>query len=286
MDKLGEGSQTAIRVATLRAAHQILDGEPKILFDPVSVGLFAQASETAIRADAMRLMMAPIRRNRANLVLRSRFAEDRLADAVARGVDQYLILGAGLDTFAYRQPNWAQSLRIVEIDHPASQAFKLTSLANAGVAIPENMDFLAIDFAHETLADKLITARLDKAKPVFVSCLGVTPYLRCETLLETLRTLAGWRGGAEIALTFIEADRSHLDADARKGMDDAEAYALASGEPWLSKYGPDDFTELLTQAGFGNVEHFSIERATDHYFKDRADGLKPAGGTGLVLAKT
>src|SRR5262245_43115122 len=119
-----------MRVAALRAAHQILDGEPKILLDPISVGLFPQASEAAIRADAARLMQARMRRIRANFVLRSRFAEDRLAEAVSRGADQYLILGAGLDTFAYRQPKWAQVLRIVEIDHAASQAFKVACLAN------------------------------------------------------------------------------------------------------------------------------------------------------------
>ena len=285
MDK-PNASQTAIRVATLRAAHQILDGEPKILVDPISVGFFAQASETAIRADAARLMAAPMRRIRANFVLRSRFAEDHLAEAVARGVDQYLILGAGLDTFSYRQPSWARSLHIVEIDHPASQAFKLASLADAGIAIPENVEYLAVDFARGTLSDKLIGAQLDEAKPVFISWLGVTQYLPREALLETLRTLAGWHGGAEVALTYIEADRSTLDADARKAMDNAEARALASGEPWLSKFGPDEFTELLTQAGFVHVEHLSIEAATHRYFRDRADGLRPAGGTGLVLAKT
>jgi len=286
MGQSGAASQTAMRVAALRAAHQILDGEPKILLDPISVGLFPQSSEAAIRADTARLIRAPIRRIRANFVLRSRFAEDRLAEAVARGADQYLILGAGLDTFAYRQPNWAQALHIVEIDHPASQAFKVACLAKAGITVPGNVEFLAIDFARDTLPAKLSLAHLDEAKPVFISWLGVTQYLPSEVLLESLRTLAGWRGGAEAALTFIESDRSALDADAREAMDDAEARALASGEPWLSKFALDDFTILLKQAGFAQVEPLSMEEATVRYFSDRTDGLLPAGGTGLVWAKT
>ncbi len=203
MDQASGASQTAIRVAALRAAHQILNGEPKILLDPVSVGLFPQATESAIRADAERLMQAPMRRIRANFVLRSRFAEDRLAEAVARGLTQYLLLGAGLDTFAYRQPDWAQALQIVEIDHPASQAFKLASLSNAGVAIPRNVQFLGIDFACDSLSTKLGSARLEQTKPVFVSWLGVTQYLSREALAATLRTLADWQGGAEIAVTYM-----------------------------------------------------------------------------------
>ena len=124
MNQLQE-SRTAIRVAVLRAAHQVLDAEPKILVDPISIRLVPEACEGALRADVQRLQQAPARSLRANFVLRSRFAEDRLEEAVRRDVTQYVVLGAGLDTLAYRQPNWAHRLTIVKIDHHASQQFKI-----------------------------------------------------------------------------------------------------------------------------------------------------------------
>jgi len=285
MNQLQE-SRTAIRVAVLRAAHQVLDGEPKILVDPISIGLVPEAAEPALRADAQRLQQAPTRSLRANFVLRSRFAEDRLEEAARRGVTQYVVLGAGLDTLAYRQPSWAHRLTIVEIDHPASQQFKIARLHSAGVIVPSNVRFFSLDFRREDVAERLAKAPLDRAKPIFVSWLGVTQYLTRHAIRATLRSVASWGAGSEIALTYVVDDWSSLDADERAAMVGAETRAAASGEPWLSKFSVLAIADLLSSSGFSRIEPFSIEEARNRYFRNRVDKLQPSAGTGLVAART
>lgn len=285
MNQLQE-SRTAIRVAVLRAAHQVLDGEPKILVDPISIGLVPEAAEPALRAEAQRLQQAPTRSLRANFVLRSRFAEDRLEEAARRGVTQYVVLGAGLDTLAYRQPSWARRLTIVEIDHPASQQFKIARLHSSGVIVPPNVRFFSLDFRREDVAERLANAPLDRAKPIFVSWLGVTQYLTRHAIRATLRSVASWGAGSEIALTYVVDDWSSLDADERAAMEGAETRAAASGEPWLSKFSALAIADLLSSSGFSRIEPFSIEEARNRYFRNRVDKLQPSAGTGLVSART
>jgi methyltransferase (TIGR00027 family) len=182
----------------------LLDDEPRVFIDPVAVGLFPEAAEAVIRGQADQFLEPSWRRIRANFLLRSRQAEDSLAEAVARGVKQYVVLGAGLDTFAYRQPTWAKNIRIVEIDHPASQYFKIECLRNRGVFIPSNLHFQPVDFRTETLSEKLAATPLAKTEPIFVSWLGVTQYLSSEAIEGTLRAVASWQGGSEIVLEHIE----------------------------------------------------------------------------------
>ena len=285
MNQLQE-SRTAIRVAVLRAAHQVLDAEPKILVDPISIRLVPEACEGALRADVQRLQQAPARSLRANFVLRSRFAEDRLEEAVRRGVTQYVVLGAGLDTLAYRQPNWAHRLTIVEIDHPASQQFKIARLQSAGINVPPNVRFFSLDFGRDDVEESLADAPLDRAKPIFVSWLGVTQYLTCHAIRATLRSVASWVAGSEIALTYVVDDWSSLDADERAAMEGAETRAAASGEPWLSKFSVLAIVDLLSASGFTRIEPFTIEEAKKRYFRNRVDKLQPSAGTGLVSART
>jgi len=279
-------SQTAVRVALQRAAHQVLDGEPRIFIDPVAVGLFPEATEAAIRADAARLLESGWRRIRANFVVRSRHAEDCLSEAVERGVDQYVILGAGLDTFAYRQPSWARTLCIVEIDQPASQAYKQECLRIAGVKIPDNLHFLPVDFRVDLLAQRLDAAPLQKDKPIFVSWLGVTQYLPIEAITQTLRAVASWSRHCEMVFGYIESDWSSLDPVGRKSMEDAMSRATASGEPWVSRFTSQQMVELLRSCGFDEMTHFSMDDAREKYFSGRTDGLTPAGGIAMVLART
>ena len=139
----------------LRAAHQFMDAEPRILDDPVITRILGPTVEERIREQFERFESAPARALRSHIVLRSRLAEDALHEAIARGCRQFILLGAGLDTFAYRQPEWARALRIVEVDHPASQAHKQSMLQRAGVTIPDNVVYASVDFEHETLADGL-----------------------------------------------------------------------------------------------------------------------------------
>ena len=279
-------SRTAVRVALQRAVHQLLDDEPRVFIDPVAVGLFPEATEAAIRGQADQFLEPSWRRIRANFLLRSRQAEDSLAEAVARGVKQYVVLGAGLDTFAYRQPTWAKNIRIVEVDHPASQSFKMECLRNRGVSIPSNLHFQPVDFRTETLSEKLAATPLAKTEPIFVSWLGVTQYLPSEAIEGTLRAVASWQGGSEIVLEHIEGDWTSLDAVARKAMEDAAARAAFGGEPWLSRFSSEAMGSLVLKSGFLETRHFSIEDARQRYFQGRLDGLFPAGGIAMVWARS
>ncbi|HEU0054704.1 MAG TPA: class I SAM-dependent methyltransferase, partial [Longimicrobium sp.] len=197
-------SKTAHGVAVLRAAHLVIDGEPPVLNDTVAARLFGGDVEAKIRARADEMQTPESRGLRSAVVLRSRFAEDTLRDAVEDGVEQYVLLGAGVDTFAYRQPSWARGLTIIEVDHPASQAGKRAALAGAGIEIPPNVRFADIDFERETLAHGLARRGVDTAKRTFFSWLGVMQYLTREAIEATLRTVLSFPKGSAVVSTFVQ----------------------------------------------------------------------------------
>jgi methyltransferase (TIGR00027 family) len=172
-----EASRTALATAYLRAAHQLLDATPKILDDPIAVRLLGEDASRKIREFAERYRNSETEALRSHVVLRSRFAEDRLADAVQRGVSQYVILGAGFDTFAFRQPAWAKSLKIFEVDHPGTQSVKRSLITKAGLDLAANVQFAPIDFEQESLLEGLCRHHVSLAEPTFFSWLGVTMYL-------------------------------------------------------------------------------------------------------------
>ncbi|MDX2155317.1 MAG: class I SAM-dependent methyltransferase [Hyphomicrobiaceae bacterium] len=284
--ELKPASSTAVSVARQRAAHQILDGDPKVHEDRLIVGLVPETTEVAIRAAATVLQQEPRRRARANFVLRSRYAEDLLEAAVRTGTRQYVILGAGLDTFGCRQPEWAKEIAIVEIDHPASQNFKRAHLHAAGIALPRNLHFAPIDFESESLSEKFASLPLSKDQTVFFSWLGVTQYLERSTLSATLKAIAAWPGGGHLVLTHIHDDWSALDEVARVAMETAESFSVESGEPWLSKLSEPSMKNLLHEVGFAQSTHLSTSEAKKRYFDARTDGLEPAGGIGIAYART
>jgi methyltransferase (TIGR00027 family) len=283
---LHRASKTAVTAAVNRAAHQVFDGKPKILDDPISVGLVPEAAESALRADALRFREPKLRRLRANLVLRSRFTEDQLQKAAKGGVTQYVILGAGLDTFAYRQPRWSRALTIVEVDHPASQQFKISSLKSAGIIVPCNVSFLSVNFDAVSVADALTRAALDPAKRLFVSWLGVSQYLSRDAVVTTLRGLASWPSGTELVFTYMADDWTSLDSEGRAAIESARAKSAADGEPWLSRFSASEIFDLLAMSGFSCIAPLSIHDAKDHYFRNRADKLEPAGGPVVVHTQT
>lgn len=279
-------SRTAVSVGRQRAAHQILDGKPKICDDKIIVGLVPDTTESSIRAAEASLQEEPRRRARANFVLRSRFAEDLLEAAVMSGIRQYAILGAGLDTFGYRQPSWASDLVIVEIDHPESQVFKRECLKAAGVSLPRNVHFVPVDFERESLAERFSDLPFDLNASAFFSWLGVTQYLERSALLTTLKTIASWPGGSQLVLTYIHDDWSALDEISRAAMETAEAFSRNAGEPWLTRLSEAAMSDLLRTAGFGKFDHLSMSEARRRYFQNREDRMDPAGGIGLVHAWT
>jgi methyltransferase (TIGR00027 family) len=177
-------------------------------------------------------------------------------------VRQYVILGAGLDTFAYRQPAWASDLRIVEVDQPASQETKREMLERAGIAIPPNVGFGAADFEHETLADGLARAGLDRGAPAFFSWLGVTMYLTREAIEAVLRTVAEFPARSELVLTF-----AHSPAPGEPIEHPLAIRAAAVGEPWVSYFTPDALSQLLRATGFSEVEFLSVDAAARYFGK-------------------
>jgi methyltransferase (TIGR00027 family) len=270
-----EASGTAYFVAVLRAAHLIIDGKPPVLNDTVAVRLLGPHVEAEIRARADELQTPPNRGLRSHVVLRSRFTEDTLMDAVAGGVEQAVLLGAGLDTFPYRQPPWARGLTVVEVDHPASQAGKRGMLARAGIEIPPNVRYADIDFEHETLAHGLARRGVDTSKRTFFSWLGVTMYLTREAIETTLRTVLSFPGGSGIVLTFAHA--------ASKASQLAQGSA-SGGEPWISYFTPEEFEAMLRSLGFSNIRFLSREEAERRYYADRTDGFEAPPRVSVVAA--
>jgi methyltransferase (TIGR00027 family) len=267
-------------VALLRAVHQVLDGDPKILDDPVALRLLDPAAGDHIRKHAERFAGDGARGLRAHVVLRSRFAEDRLAGAVARGVRQCVVLGAGLDTFAYRQPAWAREMAIFEIDHPASQDEKRRRLAAGGVAIPGNVRHVAVDFELEPLPDALVRGGVDVTAPVFFTWLGVLMYLTEAAGDAVLGTVAALPPGTEIVFTFSQPE----------GVRRSEGPSLAEraaelGEPWLTRYTPAELEAKLRAFGFTEVELLDPADAAILYFRDRSDGLAPPRRTSIARAR-
>ncbi|HJY78206.1 MAG TPA: class I SAM-dependent methyltransferase [Burkholderiales bacterium] len=279
----GEASRSAQFTALLRAAHQVLDDDPRIHVDRVAVGLTPETSVEEIRANEA-LFRRPINvMRRSTFVLRARFAEDRLAEAATEGVSQYVILGAGLDTFAYRQPAYAQKLRVFEVDHPASQAWKRDCLARRGITPPPNLAFVAVDFERERLAEQLARAGFEASAPTFFSWLGVVQYLSEPAIEETLRFVAGLAPRTEITLSFCVPDDLVTGEDLELVRQGAATWADRE-EPWLSRHRPEDLGALATRLGFSSTYHLSPEAAADRYFRSRSDGLRAPQCVQLISA--
>jgi methyltransferase (TIGR00027 family) len=256
--------------ARLRAAHLLLDDPPPILDDPPSLRLLDPETAHAISQHPDRVQTPVSRALRAEVLLRSRFAEDRLADAVQRGVRQYVLLGAGLDTFAYRKPAWAAELRIIEVDHAASQLDKQTRLRRAGFAVPPNVRYAAADLEVDPLGPRLEAAGLDPAKPAFVACLGVLIYLRDEAADAVFAWVATLPAGSEFVFTFSRPDAS-TEGPPTPGS--AAARVAAAGEPWRTRVEPEAMLGRLRAAGFRSADLLFAEDVTERYLRGRTDGL-------------
>ncbi|WP_149348935.1 class I SAM-dependent methyltransferase [Pedobacter sp. BS3] len=259
MDK-ETGSATAIGAAMLRAAHQLIDGHNKLLDDPVILRLINPEAPEYIRQHSEYFYHPKMMALRTHIVLRSRYAEDCLKQAVDRGIRQYLILGAGLDTFAYRQPGWADELMITEADHPASQAEKLLKLRQAHVSLPENLNFITIDLESDEWTTALDSC-IDFTKPLFIACLGVMVYLSRKAVDRIFRFVAALPQQSEIVFTMSQ----HRD-QAPESITAARAAAL--GEPWITHINHDELSRQLYREGFSSVTFLSPNDAYKMYFMD------------------
>ena len=262
----GRASKTALGVAIRRAAHQLMD-HPPVLLDPIAVRLVGSAHPRQME----RAMYRVARDFRAFMAVRSRYVEDQLANAVAQGVSQYVVLGAGLDTFAYRSP--FPSLRVFEVDFPATQQWKREMLAEAQIALPANLTFVPLDFEHHTLAEELPNAGLNLQAPAFFGWLGVVPYLTLAAFRDTLRAIAQLPQGSAVGFDYGLSPQS-LSPVGRVAFDALAARVAAAGEPFQLFFTPDTMESELRAAGFHSIEQLDYEQLNQRYFNDRADGLK------------
>jgi methyltransferase (TIGR00027 family) len=275
----GKFSRTAQRVAIRRAAHQLLD-EPKVLDDPLALRIIGSEAAAALRSDPKE-DHAFSRAFRAFMAARSRYAEDELARAVESNVVQYVILGAGLDTFAYRNPY--PGLRVYEIDHPATQAWKREQLQSAGIPIPPSLTFVPVDFEHQTLADALARSGLNTNAPAFFSWLGVTPYLTREACMTTLSVIAKMPAGSGVVFDFA-IDPALLNAGQRQALNALSARVARYGEPFQLFFDPAKLQDDLKTLGFHRTEFLQGAQINARYFQNRADGLQVRGSLGHLMS--
>jgi methyltransferase (TIGR00027 family) len=274
---------TAVWVALWRALHVQIDPPPHILEDEIGLALAAPDEGWRRRPDmdprATRLF-------RASMVARARFVEDLVMEQVGRGVGQYVILGAGLDTFAQRRPEIASGLQVFEVDQPGAQAWKRRRLIELGFGIPEWLRLVPVDF--ETSGswwEQLKEAGFDAEQPAVVASTGVSMYLTKGAITATLRQVAALAPGSTLAMTFI-LPLEFAEAEERPEFDVAQKEARAVGTPFISFFTPPQMLALAREAGFRDVQHVSAAGLTQRYFTGRTDGLRPGRAETLLVART
>ncbi|MBI5070383.1 MAG: class I SAM-dependent methyltransferase [Deltaproteobacteria bacterium] len=273
--------RTAIRVALWRALHLQVDPPPHVLEDELGLRLAAPGEGWQRRPD---MDPAGTARARASIVARARLVEDLVAEQEARGVLQYVLLGAGLDTFAQRRPELASRLRVFEVDQPATQAWKRQRLAELGLAAPEGLRFVPVDFERgDSWWERLAAAGFDAAKPAVVASTGVAMYLTREANAAALRQLAALAAGSTLAMTFMVPLELVEEAE-RPGRQATERFAALAGTPFRSLYAPPELLALALEVGFREARHVSAAQLAARYFAGRTDGLRPSSSEGLLLA--
>lgn len=273
---------TAVRVALWRALHVQVDPLPHVLEDEIGLRLAAPDEGWRQRPD-----MNPdfTRRFRASIIARARFIEDLVAEQAGRGVGQYVILGAGLDTFAQRMPELASRLKVFEVDQPGPQAWKQQRLSELGFGIPEWLRFVPVDFeAGNDWRQELTVSGFDAGKPAIVASTGVSMYLTQDAILATLRQIAALAPGSVFAMTFL-LPIELVEPEERFGWEMSQKGARASGTPFLSFFAPSEILALARRAGFREAQHVSAAALTQRYFAGRTDGLRP-GSEELLIATT
>ncbi len=271
---------TAVRVALWRALHVQVDPPPHVLDDVVGLQLAAPGDEWRQRGD---MNPKATQRARASIVARGRFVEDFVAQQARQGAQQYLILGAGLDTFAQRK-GAAAGLQVFEVDAPGPQAWKRERLAALGWDTPPWLHFVPVDFeAGQDWWQQLTLAGFDPRKPTVVVSTGVVMYLTHQAIVATLRQLAQLPAGSALAMSFM-LPVDLVEPAERPGRLATEKYAAAAGTPFLSFFSPQEMVELVRSSGIGDASHVSAAELTERYFSGRTDGLRPSSSEEIVVA--
>lgn len=277
-----EPDNTAVRTALWRALHLEVDGKPPIIEDDLGLRLVAPDAGWRGRPD-----MHPefTKRLRASIVARARFIEDLIIDQSAHGIQQYVILGAGLDTFVQRRPDIASKLQVFEIDQPSTLAWKQKRLIDLGYNIPDYLHFVPVDFEATSWLEELLKSKFNANKAAVVVCTGVTLYLTREAIVSTLKQIASLATGSQLAMTFY-LPLALMDEEDKPLQQIAEKGAREAGTPFVSFFAPQEVLALAKEAGFKEARVFSTKEMEQTYFKDRADQLLPASGEVFLLAAT
>jgi methyltransferase (TIGR00027 family) len=269
--------------AAARAAHLIVDSAPRIFTDSLAAALLGDQAETLLgyhRAHGRHEVLATAR---AMVTTRSRYAEDRLAQAIDRGLTQYVLLGAGLDTFACRSPQ-ATRVRVIEADHPATQRWKRSGLARAGISPRGDVRYAETDLQTGTLAAALTRAGLDLTRPALISWLGVIMYLDRDAVAGTLAALGQCAAGTELVAEYLVPEDQQGDLG-RTYTRLVAPVAAEQGEPWRTFLRPEEVPALLATHGFTTVANVPQREAVDPSLWDRSDALRPADLSWLVHAR-
>ena len=274
---------TAVRVALWRALHVQVDSAPHVLDDEIGLKIAAPDDSWRRRGD---MDAHRTKGNRSSIVARARFIEDLVRERAGQGVGQYVILGAGLDTFAQRHLETLSKLTVFEVDQPATQAWKRQRLVELGYGVPERLRLVPFDFERDgNWLSALLAAGFDADRPAVVASAGVTMYITKEATAATLRHVSGMAPGSTLAMTFMLPITSVEAAD-RPGLRAADAGARAAGTPFISFYTPTEMLTLAREAGLEDAQHISTAALAERYFAGRTDGLRPSEGENLLIART
>lgn len=274
-------SQMAQSVAMVRAAHQLLD-HPLVLEDRLAMAILGKEAGEQLAAAPEKFETPGSRHIRAFMTARSRYAEDELAHAIGRGATQYVLLGAGLDTFVYRHADAHSTLRVFEVDHPVTQRWKRERLASAGIPIPSAAVFVSVDLERSALISALDEVGFDRHRITFFSWLGLTPYLRPDIVASTLALIASLPRGSGVVFDYA-VEGSSLGPVERIAQKVLMRRVARAGEPFQTFFEPGALAAILAAAGFTDVEDLGPLEIDERYFRDRADGLSVSAGLARLV---
>jgi methyltransferase (TIGR00027 family) len=272
---------TAVRTALWRALHLEVDAPPHVLDDRIGLQLAAPGPEWRQRPDMTEYATPGVR---ASIVARARFIEDLVVDRSEHGVAQYVLLGAGLDTFAQRRPDVASRITVFEVDQPGPQVWKRQRLVETGFGVPDWLRLVPVDFETTSWWDGLSANGFDAEAPAVIASLGVSMYLTRAATAATLRQSAALSAGSTLTMTFMQP-LELVDPEEQAMHRATDAAARASGTPFISYYAPDEILAMARDAGFARARHVTADDYAKRYFADRTDGLRPFTTEALLVAE-
>lgn len=279
----GGPDNTAVRTALWRALHVLADPPPHVFEDTIGLELIAPDADWRQRGD---MHLQGTAAGRASIVVRARFIEDLLEAGTANGVTQYVLLGAGLDTFAQRKPELASKLQVFEVEQPQTQAWKRQRLTELGHEQPAWLHYVPVNFeAGDSWWEELQHAGFDATEPAVVASTGVSMYLTKEANAATLKQLASLAHGSAVAMTFL-IPIEMLPPEIQPFLELSQRGAAASGTPFLSFYAPDEIVAVALDAGFKDARYVSGDMLNETYFSGRSDGLQTSNGEQILVATT